>query len=63
MRTTAGLAVYFAGAWLALSIFAARSQSPVTNSLPPATPAEKLTDKLYPKWKLGGVPIRATRYS
>ena len=61
MRATPfGLVVIFTGASLALSILEASSQSPVTTSPPVSTmvptPAEKLTDKLYPKWKLANVP-------
>src|SRR5208337_2123762 len=61
MRATAfGLVVMFTGASLGLSILEASSQSPVTNSPPVSTkvstPVEKLTDKLYPRWKLANVP-------
>ncbi len=59
MRTTAALlVVVFTGASLALSIFAARSQSPPNPVPVPTGPtaAEKLTDKLYPKWKLANLP-------
>jgi hypothetical protein len=61
MRATAfGLVVIFASASLGVSILEASSQSPVTNSPPVSatapSPSERLTDKLYPKWKLANVP-------
>jgi hypothetical protein len=61
MRAIAfGLGVIFAGTSLGLSILEAGSQSPATTSPPVSTtiptPAEKLTDKLYPKWKLANLP-------
>jgi hypothetical protein len=61
MRATPfGLVMIFTGASLGLSILEASSQSSVTASPPVSTmvptPAEKLTDKLYPKWKLANVP-------
>jgi hypothetical protein len=58
--TTFGFVVIFTGASLGLSMLEASAQSPVTNSPPVSTivptPAEKLADKLYPKWKLGNIP-------
>ena len=59
MRATAfGLVVIFTGTSLGLSILETSSRAPlssaVSTTLP--TPAEKLTDKLYPKWKLANVP-------
>jgi hypothetical protein len=58
--STSGLVVLLTGALLGSAIPAARSQSQPPDSSPaPAavpTPAEKLTDKLYPKWKLSDVP-------
>lgn len=59
MRTTASvLLVLFTGASLALSILPARPQSPSNPAPGPTSPSpvEKLTDKLYPKWKLANVP-------
>jgi hypothetical protein len=58
--TTSGLVVMLTGASLGLSMLEASSQSPVTSSKPASTTvptsAEKLADKLYPKWKLANVP-------
>jgi hypothetical protein len=52
-----GLAVLFAGASLCLSTNVARAQSPASNSAAAArSSAEKLADKLYPKWQLASVP-------
>jgi hypothetical protein len=59
MRITAALiVVLFAGVSLALATFSARSQSRPNPVAVPAAPgpAEKLTDKLYPRWKLTDVP-------
>jgi hypothetical protein len=66
MRATAfGFVVIFTGASLGLSILEASSQVPlspaVSTTLP--TPAEKLTDKLHPKWKLGGSQLNCIRQS
>jgi hypothetical protein len=57
MRAMLGLVALFAGASLSLSTGVARSQSPAINN-PAAirSSAEKLADKLYPKWQLGNIP-------
>ncbi len=50
--------VLLIGASLAFSILSARSQSPPNPAPATAapTPAERLTEKLYPKWKLANLP-------
>jgi hypothetical protein len=59
MRMSAALLfVLLTGASLALSPVGARSQTPASpgQGATASNPAERLTDKLYPKWKLANLP-------